>query len=147
MQIRHVKPEDKESWRQLWLAYIEYSEAVMEDEIIETTWSRFLVDDPHESKALVEFDENGTMVGIAHYLFHRHGWLVNDVCYIQDVFVIPSCRRKGYGRALFQEIFDIAKKNDSKQVYWMAKIANDGARKLYDDFGEVSPFVRYWKGE
>jgi|GEM_PF-4350539 len=146
MRIRELQPHDKAVWRKYWLEYVASNHTVLEDRIVDLTWSRLMTpDDPHESRGLAALNENEEVVGIAHYIFHRHGWLENDAMYIQDVYVDINERRKGYGRALFQKMMDIAEEHNSKLVYWMTQISNDSARKMYDDFGEVSPFVRYWK--
>ena len=44
-------------------------------------------------------------VGLAHYIFHRHGWHVADVCYLQDLFVAPEARGDGVGRALIEAVY------------------------------------------
>ena len=48
---------------------------------------------------------NDAPVGLAHYIFHRHGWHVADVCYLQDLFVAPEARGDGVGRALIEAVY------------------------------------------
>ena len=43
---------------------------------------------------------DGKLVGLTHYLYHRHGWKVENVCYLQDLYADPSVRGMGVGRAL-----------------------------------------------
>ena len=39
-----------------------------------------------------------------------------DVCYLERLAVLPQHRRKGYGEALVNHIFDQAQKNDAQKV-------------------------------
>jgi GNAT superfamily N-acetyltransferase len=38
------------------------------------------------------------LLGLTHYLFHRHAWKIENVCYLQDLFVDPAARGTGLGR-------------------------------------------------
>lgn len=42
----------------------------------------------------------GKPIGLAHYLFHRHGWRIENVCCLQDLYADPNVRiaRRLYDR-------------------------------------------------
>ncbi|NNF92000.1 MAG: GNAT family N-acetyltransferase, partial [Boseongicola sp.] len=82
-------------------------------------------------------------VGLAHYLFHRHGWSVADVCYLQDLYADPEVRGQGIGRALIEDVYAKADAAGAPSVYWLTQDFNTQARRLYDRIGEVTPFIKY----
>jgi GNAT superfamily N-acetyltransferase len=51
---------------------------------------------------------DGRPVGLVHYLFHRHGWKIENVCYLQDLYADPEVRGKGIGRALIEAVYAAA---------------------------------------
>mgnify|MGYP002625051691 CR=1 FL=1 len=53
------------------------------------------------------FEENEDVVGTASYFIEPKVW--GNVCHVEDVAVIPSCRGKGVGRKLLSYINNIAK--------------------------------------
>ena len=54
--------------------------------------------------------DDGQLVGIVHYLFHRSSWTPADYCYLQDLFVSEKVRGKGVGRALIKRSMTPPKK-------------------------------------
>lgn len=82
-------------------------------------------------------------MGLVHYLFHRHCWKVENVCYLQDLYVDPAARGTGLGRALIEAVYAAADANGTPAVYWMTQHFNDAGRRLYDRIGKLTPFIRY----
>ena len=75
VKIRALKSEDQPEWRRLWTGYLEYYETSVTDEVYRTTFARLLGDDPRDYHGLVA-EQAGSLVGLTHYLFHRHCWRV-----------------------------------------------------------------------
>jgi len=44
------------------------------------------------------------LIGFAHYLLHRSTWAQVCYCYLEDLFVEPSARGSGAGRALIAAV-------------------------------------------
>jgi N-acetylglutamate synthase-like GNAT family acetyltransferase len=60
-----------------------------------------------------------------------------DVCYLQRLAVLPEHRKKGYGKALVNHIFDQAGKNDAKKLE-IGIISEDiKLKNWYKQFGFV----------
>ena len=88
-------------------------------------------------------ESDGELIGLVHYLFHRHCWRVENVCYLQDLFAAPEARGKGVGRALIEAVYAKADEAGSPNVYWLTQDFNHTARQLYDRIGTLTPFIKY----
>ena len=140
--IRPLRPEDKAQWHGLWTGYLEFYETSVPEPVYETTFARLLGPDPRDFSGLVA-ERDGRLLGLAHFLFHRHCWRIEDVCYLQDLFVAPEARGTGLGRALIEAVYAAADAAGSPAVYWLTQDFNTSARQLYDRVARVSPFIRY----
>lgn len=140
--IRVLTASDEPAWRELWTAYLTFYETEVPQEVYATTFQRLLSSDTNDYNCLVAVTD-GKLVGIAHYLFHRHCWSVANVTYLQDLYVEPGTRGTGTGRALIEAVFQQADAAGCPKVYWMTQDFNATARRLYDRIGEVQPFVKY----
>ena len=88
-------------------------------------------------------DRDGRLVGLTHYLFHRHGWKIENTCYLQDLYADPEVRGQGVGRALIEAVYRAADNAGAPGVYWLTQDFNAEARKLYDRIGVKTPFIKY----
>jgi GNAT superfamily N-acetyltransferase len=140
--IRELQASDETEWRRLWTAYLDFYEASVSEVVYATTFSRMLSPSDHEYRGLIAL-KDGRPVGLAHYLFHRHGWRVENVCYLQDLYADPQVRGTGIGRRLIEAVYAAADAAGSPNVYWMTQHFNAEARQLYDRIGELTPFIKY----
>ena len=140
--IRPIVASDKAEWRRLWTAYLDFYEASVTEDVYETTFERLLGDDPNDFNGFIA-EVDAKPVGLTHYLFHRHCWRVENVCYLQDLFADPHVRGKGVGRALIEAVYAAADAAGAPSVYWLTQDFNADARKLYDRIGTVTPFIKY----
>ena len=142
LTVRRLTADDKTEWRALWAAYLEFYESSVPEEVYETTFARLTDEaDPQQSALVAEMD--GRLVGLVHYLFHRHNWKIEDVCYLQDLYAAPEARGTGVGRALIEAVYAAADKAGAPSVYWMTQEFNHTARQLYDRIGTLTPFIKY----
>lgn len=140
--IRPLAEGDHAAWRRLWMLYLEFYETSVEETVYETLWARLHGDDPQDFSCLVA-EHDGAVVGFTHYLFHRHAWKVENVCYLQDLFVDQGLRGTGAGRALIEAVYAEADAAGAPAVYWLTQDFNATARRLYDRIGVKTPFIRY----
>ena len=141
--VRKIHSGDEDRWRQLWSQYLAYYETGVSEDVFLETFRRLLADDPREFRGLVAEDETGNLVGIAHFLHHRHCWRIENVTYLQDLFVEEDVRSGGVGRALVEAVYDAADAAGAPSVYWLTDEFNSVARRLYDRIGQVTPFIKY----
>ncbi len=142
LTIRPVTAADQIEWRRLWTGYLEYYETSVAEEVYQTSFARLLSEDEEEFNGhIAELD--GRAVGLVHFLFHRHMWRVEKVCYLQDLYADTDVRGQGIGRKLIESVYDSADTNGCPRVYWLTQDFNDTARRLYDRVGQVTPFIKY----
>lgn len=140
--VRPLTRDDEADWRRLWRAYLEFYETEVPEEVYATFFERLLGDNPQDFHGLIA-EVDGKPVGLTHYLFHRHGWKIENVCYLQDLYADSDVRGTGIGRALIEAVYQAADAEGAPSVYWLTQDFNTEARKLYDRIGQVSPFIKY----
>jgi GNAT superfamily N-acetyltransferase len=141
LTIRAIEEKDKNQWLKLWAGYLEFYKSTISQEQTELTWKR-LINNEQKMFGFVAETEDG-VIGFTHCLFRPSTWTETDYCYLEDLFVDPSIRGKGIGRALMEKVIDLAKEKKSKRVYWTTQEFNKTARVLYDSITPVSEFVQY----
>jgi len=143
--IRPLAPADHDQWRPLWDGYNAFYErsgpTALPDAITQATWQRFF--DPAEPVHALVAEEDGRIVGLAHYLFHRSTTAIADVCYLQDLFVAEAARGLGHARALIEAVRERARSAGAARLYWQTHESNAAARRLYDTLAERSGFIVY----
>ena len=145
LMVRPLSLSDRPQWDDLWAAYLAFYKTSRPKNIFDTYFARLLGNDPQDFNCLVA-DRSGKLVGLTHYLFHRHGWRVENVCYLQDLYADPSVRGQGIGRKLIEGVYAAADAVGCPSVYWLTQDDNASARKLYDRIGKLSPFIKYDRG-
>ncbi|MEP4637872.1 MAG: GNAT family N-acetyltransferase [Yoonia sp.] len=126
----------------MWTAYLEFYGTALPSDIFASTFDRLLGDDPQDFSALVA-EVDGELIGLAHYLFHRHGWKIENVCYLQDLYVSPAARGTGCGRKLIEAVYAAADTHGAPNVYWLTQDDNAAGRQLYDRVGSLTNFIKY----
>jgi GNAT superfamily N-acetyltransferase len=141
--IRPVGPGERAAWEPLWNGYLTFYESSVSKETADVLWKR--LHDPAEPMHLLGAYQNGRLIGIAQYVFHRSCWSIGDYCYLQDLFVAPDVRGGGAGRALIAAVEGEARKAGASRVHWLTKEDNHSARALYDQMADRSGFIQYRK--
>ncbi|WP_297983216.1 GNAT family N-acetyltransferase [uncultured Chryseobacterium sp.] len=80
-------------------------------------------------------EEDGNPVGFALYFFNFSTFLGKPGLYLEDVFVEPDCRGKGYGKALLVELAKIAKEKDCGRMEWSVLDWNMPSIEFYKSLG------------
>ena len=140
INIRDARSSDEADWRRLWEGYGVFYETGIAPEITSLTWRRILDPDSRVIGRIAE--DEGRVVGLSVSVLHDGTWASGPVCYLEDLFVDPACRRKGLGRQLIQDLVDLGRERNWSSLYWVTR-ANNPARRLYDEFVQADDFVRY----
>lgn len=140
--IRPLRASDEADWRRLWTDYLTFYHSSVSEAVYASTFGRLLGDDPQDFHALVA-EQGDTIVGLVHYVFHRHCWRIENTCYLQDLYADPAVRGTGIGRKLIEAVYQAADQAGAPAVYWLTQDDNRQARQLYDRIGQVTNFVKY----
>ena len=145
IQVRAIRREDYDAWLPLWQGYNAFygrsGETAVAPEITAATWGRFF--DAYEPVWALVAAQEGRLVGLVHYLFHRVTNRVEPVCYLEDLFTAEAARGRGVGRALIEAVYEEARAAGVTRVYWQTRETNATAMRLYDQVAEKSGFIVY----
>jgi GNAT superfamily N-acetyltransferase len=145
--VRPVAPTDFDQWLGLWNGYNAFygrsGAEALPDEVTQTSWARFF--DAQEPVHALVAESGATLVGLAHYLFHRSTTAIAPVCYLQDLFTSEAARNRGVAARLVDRVCEAAASAGAARVYWQTHETNETARRLYDRIAERSGFIVYRK--
>ena len=90
---------------------------------------------PKRSAEVLLALEEGEPVGFAVYFYKVSTWLGRPGLYLEDLFVRPSVRGNGYGRALLERLARIAQERGCGRMEWAVLDWNDPAIQFYRKLG------------
>ena len=77
-------------------------------------------------------------VGFALYFYNFSTFLGKKGFYLEDLFVMPSMRGKGFGKILFLHLIGIARKNNCGRFEFSVLDWNEPSIKFYKNLGAES---------
>lgn len=141
-EIRPVKDRDFFNWLPLFAGYGEFYGTPVHDEKALLVWS-WISEKKHDLSALVAQDEDGSLVGLAHYRTFARPLAGGTGIYIDDLFVSPDARGTGVATALIEKVTEIARAQRSEIVRWVTAPDNDEAQVLYDKIAKRTDWITY----
>lgn len=142
VSIRKIEARDEARWRVLWDGYCRFYEREPNEAVTRHTWARIL--DPASPVFAIVAERAGEgVIGMANYVIHENTWTLTPVCYLEDLFVDPSKRAAGVGKALIDWLVAQMKEQHWSRLYWNTRENNYRARGLYDKYTPHSGFLRY----
>ena len=107
----------------------------MENEVVATTelLEEQLFDKGHAEVIFVM--EEGAEVGFALFFHNFSTFLGRGGLYLEDLFVYPEHRGKGYGKALFLELVRIANERGCGRMEWVCLNWNKPSIEFYRSMG------------
>jgi GNAT superfamily N-acetyltransferase len=79
--------------------------------------------------------EGQSPIGFAVFFHNFSTWLGRRGLYLEDLFIKPEKRGKGYGRALLVELAKIARERECGRMEWAVLDWNEPAIKFYHSLG------------
>lgn len=141
LTIRDCAAGDEAAWRGLWDGFLTYYGVELDPKVTAFTWAR-LMDPANALKARLAV-EGDQVFGFAIHQHHPSTWVMGDDCYLEDLFVDPSARGRGVGRALIEDLIALARGRGWQRLYWNTDSTNETARRLYDSITPDDGHIRY----
>lgn len=87
----------------------------------------------------------GEAVGFAVYFYNYSTWLAKPGLYLEDLYVSPAKRGKGYGVALLKHLAGIAVDKECGRFEWSCLDWNTPSRAFYESLGAepLSEWIGY----
>jgi len=128
--IRSARVEDVPIILQLIRDLATYERAPNEVAATEEQLVDVLFGEKPAAEVLLAF-ENETPIGFAVFFYNFSTWLGRPGLYLEDLFVKPEARGKGYGRALLVHLARIARDRGCGRMEWAVLNWNEPAIKFY----------------
>src|SRR5881296_4743008 len=132
--IRSASVEDVPIILQLIRDLATYERAPHEVTATEQQLVDVLFGEKPAAEVLLAF-ERQSPVGFAVYFYNFSTWLGRPGLYLEDLFVKPEKRGKGYGRALLVELAKIARERGCGRMEWAVLDWNEPAITFYRQLG------------
>src|SRR6266705_270031 len=133
-KIRPARLEDVPIILQLIRDLATYERAPDEVTATEERLVDVLFGEKPAAEVLLAFEEESP-VGFAVYFYNFSTWLGRPGLYLEDLFVKPEKRGKGYGRALLIELAKVARDRCCGRMEWAVLNWNEPAIKFYQTLG------------
>ena len=135
---RLCNERDCEIWTQLNKAFMD--EEITDDELwnntnkedndrFHSTFSEAL--NSKELISLFMFEENGRPVGFANLMTIFSVWSHGKALILDDLYIVPEERGKGYGKKALQFIEEFANERQYKRLQFQSEFTNRNAMEFY----------------
>ena len=132
--IRPARPEDVPTIAAFVRELAEYERLSKEVTLKEEDLKEHLFGKRRYAEVLI-VEENGAAVGFALFMHNYSTFLARPGIYLEDLFVRPAHRGKGYGKALLQELARIAVERGCGRFEWAVLDWNAPAIEFYKSLG------------
>ena len=134
MKIRPAKREEVGEVLQLIQDLATYEKApdqveASEDDLLNTIFAK----EPRVFCDLVEVD--GQIAGMAIWFLNYSTWQAKHGIYLEDLYIKPEFRARGYGKALLKHLAQICDREGYGRLQWWVLDWNSPAIEFYRSFG------------
>jgi GNAT superfamily N-acetyltransferase len=134
--IRPATPADVPVIATLIRALAEYERVAHRVTLQEADLHRHLFGEPRYAEVLLA-EEGGVVVGFALFFHNYSTFRAKPGIYLEDLFVIPEARGKGYGKALLRALAKLAVARDCSRVDWSVLNWNEPSIQFYKALGAI----------
>lgn len=134
ISIRNAKIQDADTILHFVIELAKYEKA--EQEVTATVEDiQNSIFKPATSTHALICESNGAPIGFAVYFFNYSTWQGKNGLYLEDLYVTPSSRGLGAGKALFRELAKIAQQHGCGRFEWSVLDWNQPAIDFYESLG------------
>lgn len=133
-QIKPASAADVPLISQLIRELAEYERAPNDAIATEPQLREVLFGSKPAAEVLLAF-QGDEAVGFAVYFFNFSTWLGQPGLYLEDLFVRPTARGRGYGRKLLERLAEIAQARGCGRMEWAVLDWNEPAIQFYRKLG------------
>ena len=133
--IRPAKPEECKlvlEFIKKLAHYEKCSDEVVADEA--TLYQSLFVE---RSAEVLFAEEAGAVVGFALFFHNFSTFVGRKGLYLEDLFILPEKRGRGYGKALLKHLAQLAVERNCGRMEWICLDWNQPALKVYSSIGAI----------
>jgi GNAT superfamily N-acetyltransferase len=135
-QVRPATPQDVPTIRTLIRELAEFERSLEKATATEDDLRSALFDSPAPAVFChLALDDDGQPVGFALWFRNFSTWTGRHGIYLEDLYVRPSARSHGYGRALLQTLAGICVSEGYPRLEWWVLDWNETALRFYRSIG------------
>ena len=82
-------------------------------------------------------EDNGLVVGISIWFLNYSTWVGKPGIYLEDLYIDPAYRGKGFGLAFLKELAKICIERDYERLQWWVLDWNEPSIEFYKSLGAV----------
>jgi ribosomal protein S18 acetylase RimI-like enzyme len=101
------------------------------------------MDGENPLRCLVAVDESDRPRGFTIFVALPFTWSRKEVCYLEDIYVDPDARGKGYASAMIAELVEIGRREGWFKIFWMTESDNVRAQRFYERVARKMDYLRY----
>lgn len=142
LNVRPLVARDREAWELLYAGYADFYKVAQTNEMRATVWA-WIQDPTCEVEALVAQDNDGHLIGLAHFRSFRRPLSASTGGFLDDLFVAPQARGSGAAQALIAAVKAAGIERGWTVIRWITAADNARARTAYDKLAVATPWVTY----
>ena len=134
LAIRNATRDDAGVILQFVKELAAYEKAEHEVLATESSIRESIFSDESATKAVI-CESDGQPVGLAVYFLNYSTWLSKHGLYLEDLYVTPTARGTGAGKALLKHLAQIAVQKECGRFEWSVLDWNEPAIQFYESLG------------
>ena len=133
--IRPARPEEAGLVLEFIKKLAEYEKCAEEVVADEATIHHSLFVE-HSAEVLFA-EEEGVVIGFALFFHNFSTFVGRKGLYLEDLFIVPEKRGKGYGKTLLKHLAQLAVERNYGRMEWICLDWNQSALKVYRSIGAI----------
>ena len=133
LTFKPYEAEDAQTLLGLFYEMADYEGLLDQLRCTEADLKRWILDEKMLHMYLI--CEDGVPIGYVCWYYNFSSFLCKPGLYLEDVYIQPAHRGKGYGRAALKMLARTAVGNDCERFEWVCLDWNEHALKVYESIG------------